>query len=1098
MLDLKSIEERIGELRTRQKALEILFGELGVTIDKNTQSRPKTFLLKTTNLKNLKVACIMDRFTLDSYSPECKLLQLTPTEWKSELQCFCPDMLFIESAWQGKDGLWYRKIANGSKELFELACYCHDNNIPIIFWNKEDPIYTDTFMPAARLADFVFTTDIDCIGHYKQLLQHDRVYHLHFAAQPEQHNPIEKYSRKDKYCFAGAYYHRYPKRAEIFNKFSKVFIDSKGLDIYDRNFKNALPEHAFPKEYDSYILGNLDPSDIDMAYKGYYYGINMNSVSQSQTMFARRVFEMIASNTITIGNYSRGVKNYFGDLTICTDDNKELEHQLSKYCADVITLRKYRLVGLRKVLQYNLYEDRLNYIVKQVYGVSLKKVLPQIFVIIYGNTRNTDRLISLFKNQTYKNKKLIVIGDGRSESDICFISKDKTLETKLRSFGENNIYFSFFHEADYYGKNYLLDLALTLRYYNGQGIGKSCYYVNDSDSITKKGDLCHTPVRELEIRRGIFSLNLNALQDKTIDEFLSMNQISGSHIISIDEFNYCMNFQGLNCTVVDDLSISDQGIDIGIIEKAAEDIKFNAYLSDGFSLSANEMFQYIHNKQKDISIRLNNANLNIDSSLSDKENKYVYFEKQYKLEDMEQKDGKLNILYMGDSSMEVLGVILFLDENLNKISPVFPKLSVFTSYEIPKGTKYLKFGIRIRGMGHCKLDQIRVGLDEVEHMEGCFLSRSNVLVLSNQYPSYDNLYRNMFVHKRLLAYKEDNYVFDAMRMNIYAKEEYSEFEGINIVEGQSAKLAHILSKGYITTVCVHFLDKQMWEVLKQFPQLRILVWVHGAEIQPWWRREYNYTTKEELERAKKDSEVRMNFWKEVFSCVDEYNIHFIFVSKYFSEEIFDDNNITLPQSKYSIIHNCIDTQMFNYIEKDPEQRKKILSIRPYANRKYANDLTVKAILELSKTSCFNDMNFTLIGNGDLFEETVKPLKKFNNVTLLKTFLRQEEISEYHKHYGIFITPTRMDAQGVSRDEAMSSGLVPVTNAVTAIPEFVDNSCGILAPAEDYLDLAKGIERLYFDPELYINMSENAAKRVRIQSSKEFTIDKEEQLIMKNK
>jgi glycosyltransferase involved in cell wall biosynthesis len=36
-------------------------------------------------------------------------------------------------------------------------------------------------------------------------------------------------------------------------------------------------------------------------------------------------------------------------------------------------------------------------------------------------------------------------------------------------------------------------------------------------------------------------------------------------------------------------------------------------------------------------------------------------------------------------------------------------------------------------------------------------------------------------------------------------------------------------------------------------------------------------------------------------------------------------------------------------------------------------------------------------------------------------------------------PSRTDTQGVSRDEAMSSGLVPVTNAVAAIPEFVDDT-----------------------------------------------------------
>ena len=136
----------------------------------------------------------------------------------------------------------------------------------------------------------------------------------------------------------------------------------------------------------------------------------------------------------------------------------------------------------------------------------------------------------------------------------------------------------------------------------------------------------------------------------------------------------------------------------------------------------------------------------------------------------------------------------------------------------------------------------------------------------------------------------------------------------------------------------------------------------------------------------------------------------------------------------------------------------------------------------------------MIGNGEMFDEILKPLKKFKNVILEKTFLRQDEISKLHHEYGIFLTPTRMDAQGVSRDEAMASGMVPITNAVTAIPEFVDKDCGILAESEDYVGMAAGIEKLYKNLDEFLRLSHNAAQRVRKQSSKSYTIAKEEKLI----
>ena len=152
----------------------------------------RMFHLRAKSLKELRMAAIMDQFTLESYRPECVLKELTPDCWQQELEEFKPDLVFIESAWQGKDKLWYRKIDRPSKELYELSVYCHEKEIPVIFWNKEDPIYTTQFMTTASLADVVFTTDIDCIQRYKNELGHNQVYHLHFAAQPTIHNPVEK------------------------------------------------------------------------------------------------------------------------------------------------------------------------------------------------------------------------------------------------------------------------------------------------------------------------------------------------------------------------------------------------------------------------------------------------------------------------------------------------------------------------------------------------------------------------------------------------------------------------------------------------------------------------------------------------------------------------------------------------------------------------------------------------------------------------------------------------------------------------------------------------------------------------------------------
>lgn len=155
---------------------------------------------------------------------------------------------------------------------------------------------------------------------------------------------------------------------------------------------------------------------------------------------------------------------------------------------------------------------------------------------------------------------------------------------------------------------------------------------------------------------------------------------------------------------------------------------------------------------------------------------------------------------------------------------------------------------------------------------------------------------------------------------------------------------------------------------------------------------------------------------------------------------------------------------------------------------------VQCIELLAEKEFFNELKFKIIGDGPLFESTLQPLRKFHNVEIEKKFLRQDAIAALHKQFGVFLVPTRGDTQGVSRDEAMSSGLVPVTNKVEAVPEFTDDSCAILAPSEDYEAMALGIERLYKNPQLFKSMSQNAAGRVRKQTSKEFTIDREIELL----
>jgi glycosyltransferase involved in cell wall biosynthesis len=332
------------------------------------------------------------------------------------------------------------------------------------------------------------------------------------------------------------------------------------------------------------------------------------------------------------------------------------------------------------------------------------------------------------------------------------------------------------------------------------------------------------------------------------------------------------------------------------------------------------------------------------------------------------------------------------------------------------------------------------------------------------------------------AYQAHSIRCDVFRLRPEETVSYHEFEDVNVITASQEVLHQMLSSGRYKTILVHFLDSAMWEVLQHhIERIKVLVWVHGAEIRPWKRIYFDDQTEEQCAVAQKKSDERTAFWRELLQSIPA-SLRLVFVSHASAEEVMKHLGFRIPENHYSVIHNPIDTDLFRYKPKSVEQRKKVLSIRPYASKIYANDLSVKAIQLLSEKPWFTDMEFRMIGDGPLFEETLAPLRQYKNVYIEQRFLRRDEIAGLHKEYGIFLCPTRMDTQGVSRDEAMASGLVPVTNAVSAIPEFVDASCGILAPEEDADAIAKGILLLYEQPLKFSEMSKAASKRVREQSN----------------
>ena len=729
----------------------------------------------------LKITAIMDEFTYCCFVPSCELMQLTPDNCIDEIDNFNPDLFFIESAWLGKDGLWRHKVKDNLDIITQLVQHCKIKNIPVVFWSKEDPVHFGDFCCVAALADYVFTTDAECVCLYKKYLEHDKVWYLPFAAQPAQHNPVEEYEREDKFCFAGSFYSKYKERSQAFLNLAPLFIE-KGLDIYDRNYNtNSAAEHNFPPELEKCILGGLPYSEITRAYKGYKYGINTTSMVQSGYMFARRVFELLACNTVVVSNYSRGLELFFGDLIIETNDREHMKDQLDKFCVTELGYRKYRLAGLRHVLSSHLYEDRLDRIAQKALGRSIKNPLPKILVVC---REENEKIRNMFDSQTYENKQLVVADETTKLSDYQFE------------------YVTIFSENDYYGKNYLTDFALATRYASDDVIGKCAYY---SEGKVVNIEKAYTRVtEEINLNRQMVAKAMFEYTTTLVDLF-AFNKVA--EILSLDEFNYCENAD--SCDDAEDIDIYT-GIPIEEIYEHTDRIS-PVELKKNKEISVKELCDELIIKDNDLVTKsFENGNMKLVREADDDKVVWLYTNRTYNVEDYVVND------HIGfcPESVEKSGIVRcqieYYDENGVKLGFLNFVIDGFTLLYITNRAKSFKLIFRMRGKSSLTLKKMYSASSD--HIFAAPLPVRKNLLITEIYPDYDDRENGRKLHEFA---KENNLeVFKVGETLNYLP--YSEYEGVQITSSRYSAIKEYINARDFDCIYVSSDSQKVKEYLSDY------------------------------------------------------------------------------------------------------------------------------------------------------------------------------------------------------------------------------------------------------------------------------------------
>ena len=280
------------------------------------------------------VAIIADDFTYESFKFEFDAHRLTPTNWREVMDKTNPRVFFCESAWQGghpTEHPWQGKIYASVRfqhenraVLLEILQYCKERGIPTVFWNKEDPIHfsdrINDFIRTAVLFDYVFTTAEECVPMYIRDVGVKWAGVLPFAVQPRIFNPIGAYQQADTVNFAGTWYHRYPQRTAAATRILDRVIESgRDLVIYDRMYSSPSSAYAYPEKYRRFTRPSIPYIETADAYKKSRFGVTLNTITDSRTMFARRVFELAASGSVVLSNSAEGVRSFFGDSVLYAD-----------------------------------------------------------------------------------------------------------------------------------------------------------------------------------------------------------------------------------------------------------------------------------------------------------------------------------------------------------------------------------------------------------------------------------------------------------------------------------------------------------------------------------------------------------------------------------------------------------------------------------------------------------------------------------------------------------------------------------------------------------------------------------------------------------
>jgi len=187
------------------------------------------------------------------------------------------------------------------------------------------------------------------------------------------------------------------------------------------------------------------------------------------------------------------------------------------------------------------------------------------------------------------------------------------------------------------------------------------------------------------------------------------------------------------------------------------------------------------------------------------------------------------------------------------------------------------------------------------------------------------------------------------------------------------------------------------------------------------------------------------------------------------------------ESKIKVLHSAIDCSKFKFRERtmQPGKKIRIVSVSRLDEEKGIK-YVIQAVAKLSKN--YKNIEYLIVGDGKKAEYLQGVIEHYGvgKTVKLTGWYSQDQVAELLDQADLFVLPSvtaeRGSQEGIPNalKEAMACGLPVISTFHAGIPELIqDNVSGFLVPERDATSLARRIEYLINNPQIWPSLGRNA-------------------------